>query len=110
MNRKNIPTVLSIIIALLLNACATQAEKQPMVPVALAAPSKPVLAAAANSVPSDNLNAVLWQQTAAEYHAHSLQSFKQAQLALEVLLKQLAYIAQLGLDVNFVAISSYYFE
>ena len=101
MNRKNIPTFLSIITALLLNACATQAEKQPMVPVALAAPSKPVLAAAANLVPSDNLNAVLWQQTAAEYQAHSLQSFKQAQLALEVLLKQPTLSAAVEQTGNF---------
>jgi 5'-nucleotidase (lipoprotein e(P4) family) len=38
--------------------------------------------------PSDNLNAVLYQQTAAEYQANSLQSFRLAQGALEKLLKQ----------------------
>ena len=100
MNRKNIPTVLSIITALLLNACATQAEKQPMV-AALAAPSTPVLAAPANLLASDNLNAVLWQQTAAEYQAHSLQSFKQAQLALEMLLKQPTLTAAVEQTGNF---------
>jgi 5'-nucleotidase (lipoprotein e(P4) family) len=38
--------------------------------------------------PSDNLNAVLYQQTAVEYQANSLQSFRLAQSALEALLKQ----------------------
>jgi 5'-nucleotidase (lipoprotein e(P4) family) len=41
----------------------------------------------ANLSPSDNLNAVLYQQTAAEYQANSLQSFRLAQQSLEALLK-----------------------
>jgi 5'-nucleotidase (lipoprotein e(P4) family) len=96
MNHKNIPIVASIIAALLLNACATPAAKPPMVPVAQETTSKP-----SDLAPSDNLNAVLWQQTAAEYHAHSLQSFKQAQLALELLLKQPTLSAAVEQTGNF---------
>ncbi len=95
MNSKYIPIV-SIIAALLLNACAAPAAKPPTAPVAQETTSKPSDLAA-----SDNLNAVLWQQTAAEYHAHSLQSFKQAQLALELLLKQPTLSAAVEQTGNF---------
>ena len=86
MKSKAIPVLLSAITALLLNACATTAgDMKPAAPAALEAKNLPMITALA---PSDNLNAVLWQQTAAEYHAIALQSFKQAQTALEMLLKQ----------------------
>jgi len=86
MKSKAIPTVLSVFTALFLNACATTAgDVKPAAPVAVETTNQPMIAALA---PSDNLNAVLWQQTAAEYHASTLQSFKQAQVALEMLLKQ----------------------
>ena len=90
MKSQAISVVLSAITALFLNACATTAGGKSVVdakpaPSAVAATNTSMIAAPA---PSDNLNAVLWQQTAAEYHASTLQSFKQAQDALEMLLKQ----------------------
>ena len=98
MKSKKIANALSVITALLLNACATTAlETKPAAPVALAI-NQPMIAALA---PSDNLNAVLWQQTAAEYHANSLQSFKQAQISLELLLKQPTITAAVEQTGNF---------
>ena len=99
MKSNTIPTVLSVITALLLNACATpSSEVKSAAPVAVATTQEPMIAVLA---PSDNLNAVLWQQTSAEYHANSLQSFKQAQLALEVLLKQPTLTAAIEQTGNF---------
>ena len=99
MKSKTIPTILSVISALLLNACATSApDTKSAPPVAVAANNQPMIAALA---PSDNLNAVLWQQTAAEYHANSLQSFKQAQISLELLLKQPTMTAAVEQTGNF---------
>lgn len=102
MKNKAIPLVLSAITALFLNACATTAADKSVVDpkpaTAAVVESKPMMAALA---PSDNLNAVLWQQTAAEYHANSLQSFKVAQTALEALLKQPTMTAAVEQTGNF---------
>jgi 5'-nucleotidase (lipoprotein e(P4) family) len=81
---------MSLLALFLFGACAsTHVENQPVKSAVVAAP-KPMIAALS---PSDNLNAVLWQQTAAEYHASTLQSFKLAQGALENALKQPALTA-----------------
>ena len=99
MKSKAVPTILGVITAIMLNACATPiADTKPMAPVAVATTNQPMIAALA---PSDNLNAVLWQQTAAEYHANSLQSFKQAQISLELLLKQPTMTAAVEQTGNF---------
>jgi 5'-nucleotidase (lipoprotein e(P4) family) len=54
--------------------------------------------------PLDLLNAVLWQQTAAEYQAGSLQSFQTAQAQLELLLKQSSLTAAVEQTGNFSAL------
>ncbi len=102
MKSRAIPTVLSVITALFLNACATTAgDVHSAAPVAVATTNQSMVSTLA---PSDNLNAVIWQQTSAEYQANSIQSFKQAQLALEMLLKQPSVTAAMEQTGNFSAL------
>jgi 5'-nucleotidase (lipoprotein e(P4) family) len=86
-------------LAVVLSAgCTAVGETKP------AALAKHAEAMTAQFAPSDNLNAVLWQQTAAEYHANSLQSFRLAQSALENLLKQPSLTAAVEQTGNFAGL------
>ena len=58
---------ISILVAVLLAGCATQAQK----PAASAIAGGPVAA-------EDNINATLWLQSSAEYRALALQTWRQA--------------------------------
>ena len=102
MKIRAIPTVLSVVTALLLNACAsTSGDMNPAAPITVSTSTQSMISTLA---PSDNLNAVIWQQTAAEYQANSIQNFKQAQLALEMLLKQPNVTAAVEQTGNFSAL------
>ncbi len=92
---------LSVLAAFLLTACAQSGVVKPAVAASSAVAPTPMIAALA---PSDNLNAVLWQQTSAEYHANALQSFKLAQVALEAALKQPTLTAAVEQTGSFAAL------
>jgi 5'-nucleotidase (lipoprotein e(P4) family) len=77
-----IDSVMCVAVLLAFGACASQTQKDTQ--AADAVPAKMT----ATLSPSDNLNATLYMQTAVEYQANSLQSFRLAQQALEALLKQ----------------------
>ena len=81
MSRIATSLVLSIVVA----GCASRTQT----PVTSAAPP----AAASTSAPHENLNAVLWVQTALEYEATTLQAYRLAQLQLDTALADLSWTA-----------------
>jgi 5'-nucleotidase (lipoprotein e(P4) family) len=85
--------VISLLVAL--SGCAVSMKAKTE---AAPTPAKTMTAALS---PADNLNAVLWQQTAAEYQANAVQSFKLAEQSLESLLKQPNMTAAVEQSGNF---------
>ncbi len=83
------------IVCIALGACATRATKS--APVAPSGPEHPQYTTRcpqlAPGAPNDNLNAVLWFQSAAEFRAVSRQTFQVAAHALETALRDPAWSA-----------------
>jgi acid phosphatase len=77
--------VRSLIVLTLIAGCAAQTQT----PVTSPTPS----AAASTSAPHENLNAVLWVQTALEYEASTLQAYRLAQLQLDAALADPSWTA-----------------
>lgn len=77
---------LSAAAALLVTAACAAASRPPAPP---AAPS------ARSAAPHENLNAVVWMQTALEYEAASIQAYRLAQLQMDAALREPAWTAAL---------------
>lgn len=77
--------VTSLVLSIVIGGCAsrTQTPRPPAAPPAVAA----------TSAPHENLNAVLWVQTALEYEATTLQAYRLAQLQLDTALADPSWTA-----------------
>ena len=77
-----------LLLVTLVSAAGCGARAQPT-------PAAPVAAQAQTAKPDENLNAVLWVQTAVEYEASALQAYRTAQAQLETALRTPRWTAAL---------------